>query len=397
MSARMPRTTSPLLLFLALAVTAQAKTQAPPATEPLQPIRPAAQVQQDFVAIARDVFPSLVTVRAFVRTSTAPKDIKEATAPGWVSARAEDYPGFQFLAGGSGFFVDAEGEVLTCLHPLLRKDGALADLVEVETQDGSRIISEVTGTEPTLDLAIVHCMVFPNWQKPEMKPLRFGDSDAMECGQWALAFGDPPGPGRYLAAGLLAAKPSRDCYQELLSSAYMQASLRLHPQAFGGPLVAIDGSVVGILCRLAAETGDSSVKADPDTAYALPSKIAENLYQSIRKARSFQSPWFGFSVMSRAEVAASKGFEAFQAMARPKSGIMIESIFKPSPAADAGIEAGDFLTALDGVQVAAPVDFQRLMYLAGAGKQVKLELFRKGETFTRELTIAHRPPEAKPR
>lgn len=385
----------PLHLCLAALSVLTPPTPQQPAPAALTSARTASLVQQDFVSVARNTFPSVVTVRAYARSAAPPPTA--ATTPGWTAPRSDGYPGFTALGSASGFFVSDDGDVLTCLHALQHPDNTLAELVEIETQDQSRILCEVVGTEPTLDLAILHTMVFSNPQKPVIVPLRFGDSDAMECGQWTLAFGDPPGPGRFLGIGVLASKPARDCYQELLSSSYLQASLRVHPGAYGGPLVNIDGDVVGVLSPLRAQDGTSASEADAGTAYALPSKIVANLYQAIRKARTFHSPWLGFAVMSRAELAAARGFEAFTAMKKPRGGIMIENVFAPSPAAAAGIEPGDFLTAFDGVQVAAPVDFQRMLYLAGIGKKVKLELFRDGRTFAAELTIERRPPEATPR
>jgi serine protease Do len=409
---RIARTLS-LLAVLVPSAAAQAASNAAPAPAP-GPASGAADagrqiavlLQQGFTAVARDVFPSVVTVRTFVRNDASPRKAVDAAAPRWIApAGTPEYPGFQPLAAGSGFFVDADGDVLTCLHPFQRADGTLADLVDVETQDGSVVISELVGSEPTLDLAIVHCMVFPNWRKPDIKALHFGDSDAVQCGQWALGFGDPPGPEKALGVGVIVARPSRDCYQELLTSAFLQTSLQLPPQAFGGPLVDLDGAVIGILCPLRTATAPpiggpvtgGPVTGGPVTGgpvFALPSKILASIYPSIRKNRSFQSPWLGFSVMSRSEIAVQKGVQAFNAMKKPRHGILIENLFQPSPAAAAGVQPGDFLTDFDGKGIFAPTDFQRLLYLAGVGRQVNCEFFRDGETFSRVLTIEKRPPEA---
>ena len=390
--------TLPLLAVLPVA-TAQATPAPSPAPAADAGRQAAALLQQGFTAVARDVFPSVVTVRTFVRSDGSQKAPVDAAAPRWIApAGTPEYPGFQPLGAGSGFFVDADGDVLTCLHPFQRADGTLADLVDVETQDGSVVISELVGSEPTLDLAIVHCMVFPNWRVPEIKALRFGDSDAVQCGQWALGFGDPPGPEKALGVGVVVARPSRDCYQELLTSAFLQTSLQLSPQAYGGPLVDLDGAVIGILCPLRTSTTggpiDSQKGEHQGPVFALPSKILASIYPSIRKNRSFQSPWLGFSVMSRSEIAVKKGVAAFNAMKKPRHGILIENVFQPSPAAAAGVQPGDFLTDFDGKGIFAPTDFQRLLYLAGVGKQVKCEFFRDGQSFTATLAIEKRPPEA---
>jgi serine protease Do len=208
-----------------------------------------------------------------------------------------------------------------------------------------------------------------------------------------MAFGDPAGPEKFFAAGSFIARPTRDCYQEQQTAMYLQTSLTAHPQAYGGPLVNLEGEVVGVLAPRDAAPGGARMPGY-GIEFALPSKIVAGLYESIRIARSTRSPWLGFSVMSRAEIAAAKGAEAFQAMPKPRHGILIESVFRPSPAATAGIQPGDFLVGFGETRIFTPVDFQKCLYLAGIGRSVRLELFRDGTTLPLELTIEVRPPEA---
>ncbi len=408
---KLPRTMDrmpPLPTLFAVLVTA---TLSLPAQQPdPPPPRTALALQQDFVQIARRVFPSVVSVRTFVRgaappaPATAEAAAAQAAKTGWIAAPSSerDYPGFRPHRHASGFFVapadatgGAEGEVLTTLNALRVRGEQLADLVEVETMDGQRILAEIVGIEPTLKLAVLRCAVFPSWAKPAMQPLRFADSDAVEVGSWVIGVGDPLGPERFLGHGLLVAKPSRDCYQELLSATYMQATMLMPPDAEGGPLVDLDGNVIGILGRL--ELDGVGQTAGFGSAWALPSKILQGLYESIRVAGTTRSPWLGFSVLSRAEIATTRGLPAFQAMQKPANGILIENVFDPSPAAAAGVRPDDFLTHFGGQQIHAPVDFQRQLYLAGVGARVELKLFRDGQPYTIEVEIAARPEAAKPR
>ena len=375
------------------------------AQQPVPADRAAAfEVQRAFTSVAKQVMPSVVTVRGYVRKS-GDKDAAAARAPkpsGWVAleARTVDYEGYELVSAGSGFFMSQDGDILTALQPLKLKDGSLVDIVDIEAQDGARAIAEIVGVEPTLNLAVLHGVVFLNWFQPNAQPLAIGDSDAMEVGEWTLAFGDPAGPQKYFGNGVLAAKPARDCYQELLISAYMQTSMRMPQQAYGGPLVNLRGELMGITIPLEVDPslGIEGMNLQEECSYALPSKILTGLYDSIRQTRSFKSPWFGFAVMSRAEIAKEKGFEAFQKMNKPKTGgILIESVFSPSPAEAAGVKPGDFLVRFDGKEITAPVEFQRSLYLSGIGHTAKLEFFRDGEMLTKEIVIEQRPAEAKPR
>lgn len=409
----------PLLFPCALLLRAAAAAQEPTPQAPAAPTPPplpaaALAVQADFVALTKQVFPSIVTVRTFVRgdapqAADATTDAPAASAPaagapaagaqaaGWVLAQSSerDYPGFRPHRSASGFFVSADGEVLTSLDALRVDGDRLAEVVEVETMDQHRVLCEVLGIEPTLQLAVLRCAVFPSWAKPEMRPLPFGDSEAAEIGSWVVGVGDPIGPERFLGLGLLVAKPSRDCYQELMSATYMQSTLPVPAGALGGPLVSLDGKVLGILSRLQVE-GVGEV-GSTGSSWALPSKILRGLYESIRTAGTTQSPWLGFSVISRNEIAIARGLLAFQKMAKPPHGIVLENVFAPSPAAVAGLQPDDFLTHFDGVEIHAPVDFQRQLYLSGVGRVVELKFFRAGETFAKALTIEKRPEAAKPR
>lgn len=376
-------------------------------------------LQQDFITVAKRVFPSIVTVRTFVRV--APDEGKQVAAgegpvvagavavdlaadtpdtdaaQGWVAVQGaiSDYPGYRLFGSGSGFFVGDDGALLTALQPLQVAKDRLVDLIEVETSEGHRILADVVGIEPTLQLAVLKGAVYQTWERSSMKPLKFGDSESLEIGSLLMGFGDPLGPERFLGTGLLVAKPSRDCYQELMGATYMQATMLVPTGAHGGPLVNLDGEVVGILSRLEIE-GVGQV-ATTGSAWALPSKILSGLFASIQAANTMQSPWLGFSVMSRTEVATIRGFKTFQAMSKPKHGILLENLFQPSPAQIAGLQSDDWLIEFNGVAIHAPVAFQRQLYLTGVGRKAVLTFFRAGETFTKEIVIERRPEAVKPR
>jgi serine protease Do len=402
----MPSIPSPsfLTVVAALAAAASVPAQLPPPNAP------------SFVEVAQRVAPGVVTLRAYGRdasavpTSAAPAVAAAPTPttkpaptvpgapPGWVAPIAtSEYPGFRLHAACSGFVVDATGEILTCNHALRLADGALPDLLEIETHDNARLLGEIVGAEPTVNLAIVQATVFPNGHAKTLPVLAWGDSEELRPGEWVLAFGDPAGPERFLAFGAFIAQPNRDCYQDLLSAFYMQVGLVAHPEAYGGPLVNSRGEVVGILAPRQVDFGKWQASARLGIEFGLPSKIVTGLHESIRSVRSFRSPWLGIAVMSRPEIVAARGLAAYEAMPKPRNGILIENVFQPSPAFLAGIEPGDFLVGFDQTRIFTPVDFQKALYLAGIGRQVQLEVFRGGETSTRELLVEQRPEVATPR
>ncbi|MGK0353050.1 MAG: S1-C subfamily serine protease, partial [Planctomycetota bacterium] len=375
---------------------------------PISPANTALALQQDFISVAKRVFPGIVTIRTFVRvaadndaevapdtqTSQAKTD---ASQQGWIAApgAAPDYPGFQPFRSGTGFFVGDDGALLAALQPLQVGPERLVDLIEIETSEGHRILADVLGIEPTLQLAVLKGAVYQTWEKSSIQPLVFGDSEALEVGSMVLGFGDPSGPERFMGTGLLVAKPSRDCYQELMGATYMQATMLVPAGAHGGPLVNLRGEVVGILSQL--EIAGIGTRTTMGSAWALPSKILAGLFASIQEANTMKSPWLGFSVMSRTEVATARGFKVFQGMSKPKHGILIENVFQPSPAQLAGVQPDDWLTDFNGVAIHAPVVFQRQLYLTGVGQKAVLTFTRAGESYTKEIVIERRPEAAKPR
>jgi serine protease Do len=402
------RTPIAVLSFALLpALTAQDPPQSPlesrqPADSaaPLSPAgQAAANVQAGFAEIAARVWPAVVTVRAYSRIDDEAEGAAASgpTDAGWVDGTEPTYPGFHEHAACSGWVVGTDGEFLTCNHALAKPDGSPPDLIDVETHDYHRIVVERVGIEPTVNFAILQAMVWPNSHPKKLPALRFADSDALRSGHWVIGLGDPAGPERFLSVGTFIAQPSRDCYQDLLSAFYMQVGMVAHPEAYGGPLVDMAGEVVGIIAPRQIAPGKWAVSQRLGIEFALPSKIVVGLHEAIRNVRSFHSPWLGFAVMSRPEIAAVRGIDAYQELDKPRNGILIENVFQPSPAFQVGLQPGDWLVAFDETRIFTPVDFQRCLYLAGIGTAVQLDVYRGGSAFRQQLVVEERPAQARPR
>jgi serine protease Do len=359
------------------------------------PPKSAAHSMQDaFARVAERLAPCVASIAVYVEDAESEPTGDGADDEGWlVGATDGRYPGYRRIAATSGFCIDEENAILvTARSPLLKDDGTFADAFDIETSDKLHALAVVVGAEPTLDLAFLRIVVPVDGRMPRLLEIEWGESGSMKPGHWSLAVGDPFGIERFLAPGLLSATPSRDCYQEKLSASYLQAAMPMHPEAFGGPLVDLEGRVIGLLAPR-----DRSVTIGPargDLQFALPSDIIKGIAPSILEQGSARSPWVGFAVMSRGELRAALGPRALSRMTRPPIGIYIENVFEPSPAHDAGIRPGDFLVEFDGHQVNTPIEFQKWFYLAGIGATVDATLFRNGETFQAELEILERPLEA---
>jgi S1-C subfamily serine protease len=112
------------------------------------------------------------------------------------------------------------------------------------------------------------------------------------------------------------------------------------------------------------------------------------IYESLLARQSRESPWIGVSVLRMSR-------EQRRAAGAPDSvGIQIDNVFTPSPAATLGLRAGDVIAHMQGEDVRTVYDFQRILYAAGVGQEITLEVVRKGARSEHTVRIEKRPPEA---
>ena len=387
-----PTTRAGVLLVLAsLLPFSFSAAQNPPAANSRQSraLKKAIELEDAFTGVAEKVFRSVVSLTAFERNPALAATAKSDEA--WrEEVGGRRYPGMRRLASASGLVMSGDGYLLASLGFLEKPGGGLADLIEAELPDGTIVLCEVLGTEPTLDLAVLKVEAFPDSQELNLQPIAIADHDRIRLGQWAIAAGDPIGPERVFAPGLVSSVPQRDCYQASLTATFLQASLPLPPGAAGGALVDIHGAVMGILVPF-----DEQAEGAGGIVYSIPMAIATGIFDSLKIARSFESPWLGVSVLTISEYRAlmqSKGLPWDRKMRT--LGVYVDNVFEPSPAARAGIEVGDFLTELDGRKLPTVFDFQKSLYLTGIGRTVTVQIYRNGETLSRQVTIEGRPDEA---
>jgi S1-C subfamily serine protease/mono/diheme cytochrome c family protein len=359
-------------------------------------LRTALRLQDAFAHVADRVLPSVVTVSVFERSKAKTKaPTPSPPTEAWRAAESELalYPGFERARSGSGFFATRAGLILTCYTNVTQANGTIADVLDVELVDGQHVLSRVVGAEPTINLAVVALDVVSEQRPPAITPAELGDADAIRVGHWTIGIGDPWGPDRAYSVGTLAATAQRACYQEQLSATLLQASLAVHREAYGGPLVDIRGRVVGML--VPAPVGDAL--APRAVEFALPIGLAMNVGQALAVAESRRSPWLGCSVLELATIHKRFRESGTPSPRLPRTGVYIDDVFEPSPASRAGVRVGDCLVSIDGNRLLSVLDFQKWMYLSGIGRTVRLELFRDGTTVNLDVSIEARPQSATPR
>ncbi|HKB07989.1 MAG TPA: trypsin-like peptidase domain-containing protein [Candidatus Polarisedimenticolia bacterium] len=353
--------------------------------EPGAGLATALDLETAFEQVAESVSASVAGISLYRKEAPANPGTGSAAAgrtEAWRQAGREQtpYPGYRRVRSGSGVFVTEDGFLLTRSRLLADDRGMRAgDIIDVEVQGNLHYRARLIGLEPAIDLAVIKA------EAPvPMQPARFGDSDAVRVGQWAIAVGDPPGVEKTFAPGTIAARAERDCYQENRTSTLLQSSIRIGTESFGGPVVNIRGEVIGIAVPRARAPG-AAVPDEDEAVYALPINLARTIYEALKVKESTRSPWLGFSVLDLTAELRRKVPRA------PLTGIYIDDVFDPSPAARAGIRVGDVLTAMDGNRVFAVPEFQKWLYLLGIGHAVTLEIVRDGAVLKRAMKIEQRP------
>lgn len=357
-------------------------------------LRVALQLQDAFADVAEQAAPSVVGVTGFVRHAEGHPPAPRSGGD-WREGAFEErlYPGFRRARSGSGFLVSDEGYILTARHLLVDDAGRTVDAVDVELHEGTHQIARIVGMEPTIDLGVLQLEDFHRRGLSGLRPVRIGDSDAVRVGHWAIALGNPSGPGTTFAVGTLSSRPERQCYQEERSATLMRASLGVSAGGYGGPLMNIEGAVVGMM--IPGPGADLPTLVTPLRAldFALPINLAMAIYEPLKIKESRRSPWLGFSVLelrtARRHRAGPSG-----SVKLPATGVYIDDVFAPSPAAAADIRIGDSLISIDGNRLTSVGVFQKWLYLSGIGRTITLEIFREGKTIEKRVTVEERPETA---
>ena len=274
---------------------------------------------------------------------------------------------------GSGFFISADGYAVTNNHVVDK-----ADTVEVTTDEGKSYTAKVIGTDPRTDLALIKVegrSDFPYVKLAEGAP-RIGD--------WVLAVGNPFGLGGTVTAGIVSAR-GRDIGAGPYDD-FIQIDAPVNKGNSGGPTFDVDGNVIGVNTAIFSPSGGSV-----GIAFAIPSETVRTVVAQLKDKGSVSRGWIGVQIQPvTSEIAENLGLKTQQGalVAEPQSG---------SPAAVAGIAAGDVITAVNGTPVGNARELARQIGAMAPGAAVKLTVWRKGEEKMFSLTLGELPQQREAR
>lgn len=314
-----------------------------------------------FRDVAKRVEPCVVhidTVQAEGRSGVAPTD-------GW-----NLHFGQRVLEGqGSGVIVDAEnGYVLTNFHVLQGADAIVVRLSDGRSISGADV--GVVGVDQATDLAVLQL------NASNLIGIPWGDSQSLEVGDWVLAVGNPYGLDRTVTSGIVSAKQRRGVsgpgYQE-----FLQTDAAVNPGNSGGPLVDIEGKLVGITTAIVG-------RAFQGISFAIPSELAKEVYEGLKANGSVSRGWLGVRLDPlEAAVANQLGLDRTE-------GALVVEVFEGSPADKAGLQVGDVIVEWNGQKIVDGAELPLLVARTGIGKTVKVVVFRDRQKLTLDVTVGEK-------
>lgn len=307
----------------------------------------------------------------------------EAVNPGVVSISVASEVGG---AQGSGFVYDAQGHIVTNFHVV---EGAVA--IEIGFPSGFTASGEVIGEDRDSDLAVI----LVDAPAEELTPLRLGDSDSLHVGQYVVAIGNPFGLSSSMSLGIVSSLgrslESMNTSQEgqLFSAGdLIQTDAAINPGNSGGPLLNLSGEVVGVNRAIrtfsSAEDGNA---VNSGIGFAVSSNVITRVVPSLIAEGDYDYPYLGISSRSGLSLA-----EAEELGLNRTDGSLIQSVSPDGPADDAGVLAGDFIIAIDGIDIRNFDDLIAYLFKEKSpGDTVTLTIIRDGETTDIDIVLGARP------
>src|SRR5262245_2764010 len=278
-------------------------------------------------------------------------------------------------AQGSGFVIDGkEGLIVTNNHVI---DGA--DEIIINFSDGSKLkVEKVVGKDTKSDLALLK--VTP---KRPLAQVPFGSSGRLKVGDWVMAIGNPFGLGGSVSVGIISAK-QRDINTGPYDD-YLQTDAAINKGNSGGPLFNMDGEVIGVNTAIISPTGGSI-----GIGFAVPSDTAVVVVDQLRQFGETRRGWLGVKIQSITDDLA----EAYGV--KENTGALVASVTPQSPAAKAGIQDGDVIMKFDGKDVTSMRGLPRLVAQTPIGKDVDVEILRKGQKKNLKVAVGRLAEEDEP-
>ena len=269
---------------------------------------------------------------------------------------------YRVQGSGSAFLINKRGHMLTNYHVV--KD---ADIVLVK-MDGEELDAVVLGSDPLSDIAMIKIRY-----RHDNRPLKLGNSDTVEIGEWVLAIGNPFSLGRTFTVGVISGL-KRDDIGIIELEDFIQTDAAIHPGNSGGPLLNMDGEVIGINSAIYSGGGG--------LGFAIPVNMAHGILPMLVSGEKVERGMLGVGLQQlNRDLASALKME-------PNSGVLVSMVQGGMPADSAGLKAGDVIVKINGRRVTQPLQIKKSVLTLKAGSKVRLDVIRDGTEMVFNPTLA---------
>jgi serine protease Do len=322
-----------------------------------------------FADIVERVAPAVVSIE--VETKVGPHPI---VAPFGGDDGGGLPPGFQqffqgqrptqpqtMKAAGSGFFISADGYIVTNNHVVEN-----ADKITIHTTDDRTLSAHVIGRDPATDLAVVKV------DGANLPFVSFEDRAKPRVGDWVVAVGNPFNLGGTATAGIVSALGRKNVSDSSYVD-YMQIDAPINRGNSGGPTFDLYGRVVGVNTAIFSPSGGSV-----GIGFDIPADVAAQVTKQLISTGKVSRGYIGALMQNvTPDIAESLGMTG--------KGALVAEVTQGGPAERAGLKPGDLVTKVDGQPIADATELTRAVGHVHAGDAIRLEIRRDGRT--QELTI----------
>src|SRR6185312_14930653 len=328
-----------------------------------------------FADLVERVSPAVVTITSETMTTEGDSD---SDAPDNIPAPFRDlfnqfnqnHPQapHKAISAGSGFIIDKAGYIVTNNHVI--EDGKK---INVKLPDGRSFEAKLIGSDAATDIALIKIDA-----KSALPTVEFGDDRQLRVGDWVIAVGNPFGLSNSVTAGIVSSI-GRDIGSGQYND-FIQIDAPINRGNSGGPTFDLRGQVIGMNSMIFSPSGGSV-----GIGFAIPAGTIHDVVAQLKEHGRVARGWLGVQIQPvTPEIASSMGL-------KEGKGAIVATLVPGGPAAKAGFEQGDVVTAVDGKAVADNRDLTRKVATLAAGATTDFQVNRQGKTLDIKVTIGSRP------
>ncbi|MBI4406098.1 MAG: Do family serine endopeptidase [Deltaproteobacteria bacterium] len=268
---------------------------------------------------------------------------------------------------GSGVIIDKRGYVVTNNHVI---EGSTKIAVLLSGDKPTELKAKVVGSDPKTDLAVLKVE-----NGKDLPTAEWADSDSVEVGDWAIAIGSPFALGQSVTVGIVSAKGRSSKY--LTGADYgelIQTDAAINPGNSGGPLCTLDAKIMGVNTAIYTRSGGYM-----GIGFAIPSNLAKEVVSKLISEGKVIRGWLGVFIQPLDEELAKE--------LGVKTGVGIHEVMEESPAARAGLKAGDVVIEVDGKPVKEVTQLQRVITSYKPGQTIKIKVVSYADKKTRTISV----------